>query len=818
MFEYVSETDQSVDQYIPNSNRDIVVDQFPSKSSSSSDSGFFEERLYSEGEFSSIEIKSADGSKTEFWRPNVPEPILPRKDMIFENLQKGIDFYTKYARRAGFDTRLGSEKIVNSKKCYKYVICSRSGKAEESSSNSLKVKQKRKYPSQMMDCRAKIGFKVIDDTGRWFVNSFEPVHNHELYTKSTVHMSRSMRQLDHYDKTLIWQLNKANVGAVQAHGIVTGFKGGVDKQGAKKVNYKNFARDLNCYMKDTDASLMFNLLENRADSIPGFSFYHLLEGSELRGVFWADSIAKRNYKEFSDVISFDATYRTNKYNLVFVPFMGIDNHQRCVTFGAALMARETEEYYIWLLESFLNAFGKQPNVVVTDQDAAVGNAVQKVFTQSKHRLCMWHIGKKLTVYLTTNLVMFICKFDAAMDKQRSIQSASDFTSVSKLPPISTRLEFENQASRFYTHKMFGIFQKEVHDCVWSCSVVNCTSVYDHDSFLVLEQVMGEFGENKSVFFNVKSNNFRSHNRSQFQYQVTFHQSEDMFRCKCMVFEHLGFLCRHILSVMKAKFISEIPSKYFIRRWQKGVIRSQELEKTYSFGGDIGGCQGMIEDAYRVVADSVNMIAHDPDSMTLFLQWQKEIRNKIEANPPNKDSRTKDELIASMIGISKVDKITIRNPKIVKFKGCGTGGKRLQGRREISMNSSKKDGRTCTYCNKKIAPGEKHDRRNCPVRKEDERKNLYVISVSPAIEGGQPKVNDPLELTATYLDNNKGLNSKFSLSWCQRALPIAKDVYLHELPPCYPISQHESHLSKALTFFKSMVKGPAVELYLKKLET
>jgi hypothetical protein len=39
---YNSETDQSVDQYIPNSNRDIVVDQFPSKSSSSSDSGFFE--------------------------------------------------------------------------------------------------------------------------------------------------------------------------------------------------------------------------------------------------------------------------------------------------------------------------------------------------------------------------------------------------------------------------------------------------------------------------------------------------------------------------------------------------------------------------------------------------------------------------------------------------------------------------------------------------------------------------------------------------------------------------------------------------------
>ncbi|KAL4564459.1 hypothetical protein LXL04_028523 [Taraxacum kok-saghyz] len=197
---------------------DLVVDQVPSKSSSSSDSGFFEERLYSEGEFSSMEIKSADGSKTDFWILNVPEPILPRKDMIFEDLHKGIDFYTKYAYRAGFDIKLASEKIVNSKKAYKYVICSRSGKAE---------------------------------------------------------------------------LNKANLGAVRAHGIVTGFKGGVDKQCAKKVNYKNFARNLNCYIKDSDANLIFNLLENRADSIPYFYFYHLLEDSKLMGVFGANSIAKR---------------------------------------------------------------------------------------------------------------------------------------------------------------------------------------------------------------------------------------------------------------------------------------------------------------------------------------------------------------------------------------------------------------------------------------------------------------------------------------------------------------------------------------------
>ncbi|KAL7616685.1 hypothetical protein Lser_V15G02427 [Lactuca serriola] len=101
-----------------------------------------------------------------------------------------------------------------------------------------------------------------------------------------------------------------------------------------------------------------------------------------------------------------------------------------------------------------------------------------------------------------------------------------------------------------------------------------------------------------------------------------------------------------------------------------------------------------------------------------------------------------------------------------------------------------------------------------TKRRSRQRNNVSVSV---IEGSQTKVNDPLELAATYLDNSKGLNSKFSISWCQRALPVAKDVYLHDLPPCYPTSQHETHLSKALTSFKSMVKGPAVDFYLRKLE-
>ena len=83
--------------------------------------------------------------------------------------------------------------------------------------------------------------------------------------------------------------------------------------------------------------------------------------------------------------------------MIFVPFTGVDNHKRCVTFGAGLLSNESTESYVWLLRTFLKACGRQPKMIVTDQDAAMKNAVNIVLTESRHRLCMWHINRKLSV-------------------------------------------------------------------------------------------------------------------------------------------------------------------------------------------------------------------------------------------------------------------------------------------------------------------------------------------------------------------------------------------------------------------------------------
>lgn len=82
--------------------------------------------------------------------------------------------------------------------------------------------------------------------------------------------------------------------------------------------------------------------------------------------------------------------------MVFVPFTAVDHHKKSVTVGVGLLSRETIESYEWLFKAFLRAHeGKAPKIVLTDQDVAIKQAVESVLPNSRHRLCMWHIMKKL---------------------------------------------------------------------------------------------------------------------------------------------------------------------------------------------------------------------------------------------------------------------------------------------------------------------------------------------------------------------------------------------------------------------------------------
>ncbi|KAL9677839.1 hypothetical protein QQ045_015675 [Rhodiola kirilowii] len=83
------------------------------------------------------------------------------------------------------------------------------------------------------------------------------------------------------------------------------------------------------------------------------------------------------------------------YNMIFVPFTGVDNHRRSVTLAAGLLSNENIDSYTWLLTCFKNLLSEQPNIIITDQDPTMKAAVAQVFDRSYHRFCMWHIAEKM---------------------------------------------------------------------------------------------------------------------------------------------------------------------------------------------------------------------------------------------------------------------------------------------------------------------------------------------------------------------------------------------------------------------------------------
>jgi hypothetical protein len=65
-------------------------------------------------------------------------------------------------------------------------------------------------------------------------------------------------------------------------------------------------------------------MATRKDENPEFYLDFSVDGEgRLQNMFWLDSQSQLDYGVFGDVVVFDSTYKVNKYNLPFVPFIGV---------------------------------------------------------------------------------------------------------------------------------------------------------------------------------------------------------------------------------------------------------------------------------------------------------------------------------------------------------------------------------------------------------------------------------------------------------------------------------------------------------------
>jgi hypothetical protein len=149
------------------------------------------------------------------------------------------------------------------------------------------------------------------------------------------------------------------------------------------------------------AGSMLKYFQNKMVDNPSFQYVTQMDIEEkIANIFWADARMIADYTHFGDVVSFNTTFGTNRESRPFGVFVGFNQFIQTVVFGAALMYDETFESFKWLFETFLQEHNeKQPKIFYTDQDFAMGKAVEKVFQDAWYGLCTFHIMQNAIKHL-----------------------------------------------------------------------------------------------------------------------------------------------------------------------------------------------------------------------------------------------------------------------------------------------------------------------------------------------------------------------------------------------------------------------------------
>ncbi|KAI5424676.1 hypothetical protein KIW84_030748 [Lathyrus oleraceus] len=308
-------------------------------------------------------------------------PLEPYEGMEFASIEETRIYYTRYAKNTGFSFRMGrvTKSRTNGMIIGREFLCSKEGfrakKYVKEESNSIIV-----HNETMVGCKEMLYLKKNGEI--WIVSRFVRDHNHELFSPKSSQFLRVHRKKTNVQKKIIDVFHDSGLGPSKIRSVLCTESGGVDNvrfSPQDVINYLTEKRQKK--LENGDAQMMLSYFKSCQLKNPGFFYAFQMEAEGiLANCFWVDSRSKMAYKYFGDVVTFDPTYLTNKYKMPFVPFTGVNHHQQSILFGCALLWDETIESFFWLLSTWLEAMsGISPKTIITDQDAAISNAVAKYY-------------------------------------------------------------------------------------------------------------------------------------------------------------------------------------------------------------------------------------------------------------------------------------------------------------------------------------------------------------------------------------------------------------------------------------------------------
>ncbi|XP_019163461.1 PREDICTED: protein FAR1-RELATED SEQUENCE 5-like [Ipomoea nil] len=254
---------------------------------------------------------------THTWIPECDASLNPFEGQKFDTMEDGITFYMTYAGIVGFDVRHSSDKRNKYGQIMKkQVVCSREGFKETKDKETIEegtTKQKRRRTTNRVGCPARLVL-TLNKEGKYVVKTFVDRHTHVLCEEKYKRFMKVNRKIDIGHQEFITNCGKVNIGASKSFDMYAEMVGGPENVGATQQDFKNYKRELLAYMKEKDIQMVISqYLEKKNDCVDMYFEYDVNEKDQLAWVFWADRQARLHYGAFGDVVSFDATYKTNRY-------------------------------------------------------------------------------------------------------------------------------------------------------------------------------------------------------------------------------------------------------------------------------------------------------------------------------------------------------------------------------------------------------------------------------------------------------------------------------------------------------------------------
>ncbi|KAI5418632.1 hypothetical protein KIW84_043020 [Lathyrus oleraceus] len=482
---------------------------------------------------------------------------VPAIGMCFSCLEEVKTYYQEYALKKGFGWRIRSSKKGDDGEVnYLILSCSREGSNISKISYTLKT-----LPSRAKSCPAKICIKLKQDGG------------HE--------------NIPFCEKDVRNYINKE--------------RRAIGKEGDGKALISYF-----CKMREQNTDFFYDI--------------DLNDDFHVRNVFWADARSRAAYEYFGDVVTFDTTYLTNKYDMPFVAFVGVNHHGQSTLLGCGLLSGEDTDSFVWLFKSWLRCMlEKAPLGIATDQCKAMKNAIEikyamkevvyDTFTTASFEqkwcsfiekfdlqendwvggLCIerhrW-ASTLLRIYFwdgmsttqhsesihaffdgyinsTTSLNQIVKQYDNALRSRAEKEFEAAFNSMDTTIPYGSNSSIEKQFQSEFTNAKFKGIQVEF------ISKVNCSASLNSmegcfATHHVLEEILvGDIRIERVL-------------------KVVLNKENHDFKCECSLFEFRGIVCRHVLSVCSQERIISLPEKYLLTRWKKNIKRKHSYIKT-SYG-------------------------------------------------------------------------------------------------------------------------------------------------------------------------------------------------------------------------------------------